>query len=92
VVAETPLTTIRIERAQFRRMLREEPDIALKLLESMASRMRGMIPPADRLGCRRRGGAGGSRPSGRDDIRHEDLSALRRRSGRRRSVRPLWGD
>jgi CRP-like cAMP-binding protein len=47
VVAETPLTTIRIERAQFRRMLREEPDIALKLLESMASRMRGLMaqPP-----------------------------------------------
>jgi CRP/FNR family transcriptional regulator len=47
VVAETPLNTIRIERAQFRRMLREEPDIALKLLESMATRMRGLLghPP-----------------------------------------------
>jgi CRP/FNR family cyclic AMP-dependent transcriptional regulator len=47
VVAETPLTTIRIERAQFRKMLKEEPDIALKLLESMAARMRGLLghPP-----------------------------------------------
>jgi CRP/FNR family transcriptional regulator len=43
VVAETPLTTIRVERAPFRQMLREEPDIALKLLESMAVRMRGML-------------------------------------------------
>jgi CRP/FNR family cyclic AMP-dependent transcriptional regulator len=43
VVAETPLTTIRIERAPFRQMLRAEPDIALKLLESMAGRMRGML-------------------------------------------------
>ena len=47
VVAETPLTTIRIERAQFRKMLKEEPDIALKLLESMATRMRELLghPP-----------------------------------------------
>ena len=47
VVAETPLTTIRIERAQFRKMLKEEPDIALKLLEGMATRMRGLMrqPP-----------------------------------------------
>ena len=47
VVAETPLTTIRIERAGFRKMLKEEPEIALKLLEAMASRMRGMLdhPP-----------------------------------------------
>jgi CRP/FNR family transcriptional regulator len=43
VVAETPLTTIRIERGPFRRMLREEPDIALKLLEQMALRMRDLI-------------------------------------------------
>ena len=43
VVAETPLTTVRIERAQFRRMLREEPDIALKLLEGMATRMRDLL-------------------------------------------------
>ncbi len=43
VVAETPLTTIRIERAAFRRMLKDEPDIALKLLEGMARRMRTLI-------------------------------------------------
>lgn len=43
VVAETSLTTIRIERAPFRQMLRSEPEIALKLLETMAVRMRGLL-------------------------------------------------
>jgi CRP/FNR family transcriptional regulator, cyclic AMP receptor protein len=43
VVAQTPITTIRIERAPFRRMLKDEPDIALKLLEGMAVRMRKLI-------------------------------------------------
>jgi CRP/FNR family transcriptional regulator len=42
VVAEGPITTIRIERAPFRTLLRDEPDIALKLLEGMARRMRDM--------------------------------------------------
>ena len=42
VVAETPLTTVRVERAPFRRMLKDEPEIALKLLEGMAARMRTM--------------------------------------------------
>ena len=47
VVAETALTTVRIERAPFRTMLKDEPDIALKLLETMAVRMRGLMgqPP-----------------------------------------------
>ncbi|MFB3738840.1 MAG: cyclic nucleotide-binding domain-containing protein [Candidatus Velamenicoccus archaeovorus] len=43
VVAATPLSTIRIERAPFRRMLKDEPEIALKLLEGMATRMRGLV-------------------------------------------------
>jgi CRP-like cAMP-binding protein len=43
VVAETALTTIRIERAAFREMLRQEPDIALKLLEGMAKRARDLM-------------------------------------------------
>ena len=43
VVAETPLTTIRIERASFRDMLRQEPDIALRLLEGMARRARDLM-------------------------------------------------
>ena len=43
VVAETPLTTIRIERAPFRQMLKAEPDIALKLLEVMAGRARDLM-------------------------------------------------
>lgn len=47
VVAETRLTTIRIERTPFRQMLRSEPDIALKLLEAMARRERDLLanPP-----------------------------------------------
>ncbi len=47
VVAETPLTTIRIERAAFRQMLRSEPEIALRLLETMAARARELMsrPP-----------------------------------------------
>jgi CRP-like cAMP-binding protein len=43
VVAETPLTTIRIERASFRKVLKDEPDIAVKLLEGMARRMRALM-------------------------------------------------
>ncbi|HEY3023522.1 MAG TPA: cyclic nucleotide-binding domain-containing protein [Actinomycetota bacterium] len=43
VVAATPLTTVRIERAAFRRLLREEPELALKLLEGMARRTRKIL-------------------------------------------------
>jgi hypothetical protein len=43
VVAETPLTVIRIERVGFRRLLREEPDLAIKLLEGMARRTRAIL-------------------------------------------------
>jgi CRP/FNR family transcriptional regulator, cyclic AMP receptor protein len=42
VVADGAITTIRIERTPFRTLLKDEPDIALKLLEGMARRMRGM--------------------------------------------------
>jgi len=47
VVAATPLTTIRIERAAFRHLLREEPELALKVLEGMARRTRKILdtPP-----------------------------------------------
>ena len=47
VVAASALETIRIERTAFRRILREEPDIAIKLLEGMARRMRKILsmPP-----------------------------------------------
>jgi CRP/FNR family cyclic AMP-dependent transcriptional regulator len=47
VVAATPLLTIRIERTAFRRLLREEPDLALKVLEGMARRTRKILgtPP-----------------------------------------------
>ena len=40
VVAETPLTMIRLSRTAFRDLIRREPDVALKLLETVASRAR----------------------------------------------------
>jgi CRP/FNR family cyclic AMP-dependent transcriptional regulator len=43
VIATTQLTTIRIERIAFRRLLREEPELALKLLEGMARRTREIL-------------------------------------------------
>lgn len=43
MIAATPLTTIRIERAAFRRLLREEPELALKVLEGMARRTRKIL-------------------------------------------------
>ncbi len=43
VVAASPLSTIRIERAPFRAMLHDEPDIAIKLLEGMARRIRRIL-------------------------------------------------
>jgi CRP-like cAMP-binding protein len=42
-VATTQLTTVRIERNGFRRLLREEPELALKLLEGMARRTRRIL-------------------------------------------------
>src|SRR5512134_3057973 len=47
VVAASPMRAIRIERTAFRRMLRDEPDIALKVLEGMARRTRKILdtPP-----------------------------------------------
>jgi CRP/FNR family transcriptional regulator, cyclic AMP receptor protein len=43
VVAETPMRVVRIERTAFRRLLRDEPDLALKLLEGMARRTRMIL-------------------------------------------------
>jgi len=43
VIATTQLTTIRIERNAFRRLLREEPELAIKLLEGMARRTRRIL-------------------------------------------------
>lgn len=47
VVASSPLTTIRIERSALRRLLREEPGLALTMLEGMARRTRKILgtPP-----------------------------------------------
>jgi CRP/FNR family transcriptional regulator, cyclic AMP receptor protein len=47
VVAASALTVVRIERTPFRRLLREEPDLAIKLLEGMARRTRAILsaPP-----------------------------------------------
>jgi CRP-like cAMP-binding protein len=43
VIASSPLTTIRIERSAFRRLLRGEPTLALKVLEGMARRTRKIL-------------------------------------------------
>lgn len=43
VVAETPLETVRIERTAFRKLLRKEPDLAIRLLEGMAKRTRKIL-------------------------------------------------
>ncbi|HEY7659781.1 MAG TPA: cyclic nucleotide-binding domain-containing protein [Actinomycetota bacterium] len=43
VIADAPLTTIRIERAAFRRLLRDEPGLATKLLEGMSRRTRKIL-------------------------------------------------
>ena|SRR5436190_12586911 len=40
VIAETPLDTIKIGRAGFRKMLKREPDVAIKLLEELSRRLR----------------------------------------------------
>ncbi len=47
VIADSPLSAIRIERTAFRHLLREEPDLALKVLEGMARRTRKILdaPP-----------------------------------------------
>jgi CRP-like cAMP-binding protein len=43
VVAETPLETIRIERSEFRKLLRKEPNLSIRLLEGMARRTRKIL-------------------------------------------------
>ncbi|HEX6230811.1 MAG TPA: cyclic nucleotide-binding domain-containing protein [Actinomycetota bacterium] len=47
VVAASRLETIRIDRSAFRRVLRTDPEIAIKLLEGMARRTRKILasPP-----------------------------------------------
>jgi len=40
VIAETPLVTIKIARSEFRKMLKREPDVAIKLLEELSRRLR----------------------------------------------------
>jgi CRP-like cAMP-binding protein len=47
VVAETPLVTIRIPRAGFRKMLRNEPDVAIKILEELSRRLRSRPAATD---------------------------------------------
>ena len=43
VVAATPLETIRIERSEFRKLLRKEPNLSIRLLEGMAKRTRKIL-------------------------------------------------
>ncbi|MBI2239023.1 MAG: cyclic nucleotide-binding domain-containing protein [Actinobacteria bacterium] len=42
VVSETPLTVLKLERRPFAKMLREDPGIAVKMLEELAGRLRRM--------------------------------------------------
>lgn len=42
-MAATPIAMIRIERAPFRNLLKDEPDIALKIQEGIATWMRSLI-------------------------------------------------
>jgi CRP-like cAMP-binding protein len=42
-VAATPLETIRIERSEFRKLLRKEPNLSIRLLEGMAKRTRKIL-------------------------------------------------
>jgi CRP-like cAMP-binding protein len=46
VVAETDLVAVRLPRTAFRQMLKAEPDVAVKLLEKLASIVRKQSPPA----------------------------------------------
>lgn len=40
VTAETPVTTLALDRNEFRRMLEEDPSIVVKMLEELARRLR----------------------------------------------------
>jgi CRP/FNR family transcriptional regulator len=45
VIAETPVSTLRIARTDLRKVLRQEPDVAMKLLEEVAGRLRSRSSP-----------------------------------------------
>ena len=40
VVAQTPVTTLRLDRARFRKLLEQEPTVVVKMLEELARRLR----------------------------------------------------
>jgi CRP-like cAMP-binding protein len=40
VMAETPLTVIKIWRSDFRALIKEEPDVSLKMMQELARRLR----------------------------------------------------
>jgi len=44
VIAEDDLVAVRVPRSAFRRMLRAEADVAIKLLENLASIVRKQSP------------------------------------------------
>jgi CRP-like cAMP-binding protein len=47
VVAVMPVSTLRIMRSDLREILRQEPDVALKLLEEVAGRLRNGRSPTE---------------------------------------------
>jgi CRP-like cAMP-binding protein len=42
VIAESTLDVIRLKRSAFRQVLRREPDVALRLMEGLADRVRNL--------------------------------------------------
>ena len=40
VLAETPLTVIKVWRSDFRALIKDEPDVALKMMQELARRLR----------------------------------------------------
>ena len=42
VVAESTLDTIRLKRSAFRQVIRKEPDVALRIMEGLAARVRNL--------------------------------------------------
>jgi len=42
VVSETPMTMLEVKQSRFRRMLEQQPAVALKVMERLAARLRGL--------------------------------------------------
>jgi len=45
VVSETPMTMLEVKQSRFQRMLEQQPAVALKVMERLAARLRGLERP-----------------------------------------------